>query len=359
MKATFIMHPTRILMGLAVLAAVTSLSSWADGLLVEGYTVEGGTSVLTFVNVPTAVVYVVESALSPAGEWQTAQAARAPVGQLSVEMNGQPVCFHRIVAGVTNSVTPEPDGMVLIPAGSFQMGDNLGDGRSEELPVHTVYVSAFYMDRTEVTWAKWQEVRTWAETNEYDIGTTGAAKGSTHPVYNLNWYGVVKWCNARSQMEGKATCYTRGGNIYRTGEYDDIVCNWSAPGYRLPTEAEWEKAARGGFSGKRFPWGDTIDHTRANYQSYWKNGAPVYCYDLGYYGYDTRYATGDYPYTSPVASFAANGYGLHDMSGSLMEWCWDWFDDYPSGSVSNPRGPLSPSGYWGSARVVRDGIWRS
>jgi len=250
-----------------------------------------------------------------------------------------------------------PD-MALIPAGSFQMGDNLGDGYNWERPVHTVYVSAFHMDKTEVTWAKWQDVRTWAAANGYDIGSVGAGKAADHPVLSVNWYDCVKWLNARSEKEGLTPCYSRGGALYKEGQHDDIACDWSAGGYRLPTEAEWEKAARGGLPGRRFPWGDTISHSRANYMCSWYAGAPKYSYDKATSsGYHPTYNDGTFPYTSPTGSFAANGYGLYDMSGNVWEWCWDWMDDYPSDSVSNPHGPSSYTYKWWIFRVIRGGCW--
>jgi formylglycine-generating enzyme required for sulfatase activity len=150
-------------------------------------------------------------------------------------------------------IVPISAGFSLIPAGSFQMGDALAEGLSQELPVHTVQVSAFYMAKHEVTKALWDEVRTWAAGNGYTDLPVGGGKAADHPVQAINWYAMVKWCNARSEKNGLTPCYRVCSEIYRFGE-NEPDCNWEANGYRLPTEAEWEKAARGGLSGKRFPW---------------------------------------------------------------------------------------------------------
>jgi len=243
--------------------------------------------------------------------------------------------------------------MVLVPAGAFVMGDTFGDGGSNELPLHTNTLSAFYMDETEVTKAKWDEVYTWAVAHSYTFENAGSGKATNHPVHTVNWYDCVKWANARSEMNGFEPCYTNGnGTIYTNGTFDG-GCNWSATGYRLPTEAEWEKAARGGMANRRFPWDDvnTIQHTRANY--YASPGG----YDTSpTSGYHPDYDTGGYPYTSPVGSFAPNGYGLYDMAGNLYEWCWDWYGStyYASSPSTDPRGPGS-----GSVRVMRGGYWGS
>ena len=159
--------------------------------------------------------------------------------------------------------------MALIPAGSFQMGDTFSEGYSAERPVHSVYVSAFSMDSCLVTKALWDTVYNWAITHGYTFDNAGAGKASNHPVQTVNWYDAVKWCNARSEMEALTPCYYTSSaltTVYRTGDLSvsNAAVFWSATGYRLPTEAEWEKAARGGLSGQRFPWGNTISWTQAN-----------------------------------------------------------------------------------------------
>jgi formylglycine-generating enzyme required for sulfatase activity len=256
-----------------------------------------------------------------------------------------------------------PEGFSLISAGSFQMGNMLsvsGDGFPDELPVHTVQVSAFYMAKHEVTKALWDEVRAWGLNNGYTDLPAGngsyASKGVNHPVHTISWYAMVKWCNARSEKEGLVACYYTNAAqtvAYRTGntDIDNTMAKWAANGYRLPTDAEWEMASRGGLGGKRFPWGDTITHSQANYYS-----DSYFIYDVsptrGFHPLWSNNNDGKYPYTSPVGSFAANGYGLYDMAGNVFEWCWDWYDSYSAASQTDPHGATS-----GSYRVDRGGSW--
>jgi formylglycine-generating enzyme required for sulfatase activity len=261
-----------------------------------------------------------------------------------VDWNGRPssqLRFKVVVGDLRGS-------LVYIPAGAFIMGRTSGDTDTDAPPVN-VTLSQFYMGKYEVTKAEWAEVRTWALNNGYSDLGTGAGKANDYPVHTITWGDMVKWCNARSEQEKLTPCYTVSGTVVKTGSPSPDV-NWAANGYRLPTEAEWEKAARGGISGKRFPWGtDTISHSQANYY------ASTYSYDASasVNNYHPTYATGLEPYTAPVGSFPANGYGLHDMAGNVTEWCWDWYSDYAYvNNASDPRGPA-----WGESRVCRGGGW--
>jgi len=266
------------------------------------------------------------------------------------------------------------DRMAFIPSGSFVMGDSFAEGCVDEFPVHTVTLSAYYIGRYEVTNDEMVRVLQWAYDNDkITVPTDGpenlvgasqtflhmteeqcritwnrtvfsikADKGVGYPCVEVLWYGAVAYCNFLSEMEGLTPCY----------DLDDWSCDWSANGYRLPTDAEWENAARGGAEGHRFPWSDTdtIDQSRANYKS---------DTDLAYdtsesNGHHPDYAVGDFPYTSPVGSFPPNGYGLYDTGGNVWEWCWDYWDAryYTEEPMTDPHGPTT-----GSYRVVRSGRW--
>ena len=263
--------------------------------------------------------------------------------------------FYRVRGTPPPTNPPAPAGMVLIPAGPFTMGDNL-DGVTSALPLHTNQISAFYMDKYEVTKALWDEVRVWANTHGYTFDNAGSGKATNHPVHTVSWYDVVKWCNARSEKESRVSAYYTSAaqtTVYRTGQtnvQNDWV-KWSS-GYRLPTESEWEKAARGGASGQRFPWGNTITWSRANYYAY-PASAGGHAYDLNpTIGYNPAFNDGVYPYTSPVGYFAPNGYGLYAMAGNLWEWTWDWWGSYTASPATDPHGPVS-----GSSRMMRGGSW--
>jgi len=189
--------------------------------------------------------------------------------------------------------------MVQIPAGEFQMGSN---GYDEEKPIHTVYLDAFYIDIYEVTNAQYKKFMKATKHGKPEYWKDRKFNKPDYPVVGVSWE------DAKAYAE------------------------WA--GERLPTEAEWEKAGRGGLVGKYYPWGDNQTHDDANYsgtdgKDKWEN-------------------------TSPVGSFAPNGYGLYDMAGNVWEWCADWFSSnyYANSPKSNPKGPNS-----GSERVCRGGSW--
>jgi formylglycine-generating enzyme required for sulfatase activity len=341
-----------LFLALAFLAGITHAA--AQQPVITSFSQNG---VLVCTNLQPGTVASVEWASSLAGPWQTnwSRLDAVTVGpngniQVSVPM------YYR-VRGVAYT-PPPPSGMVLIPAGSFTMGDSMGDYANNAGPYYTnnavlvtANVSSFYMETNLVTWSQWQGVYAYATNHGYGFVNAGAGKGLNHPVYWVNWYDCVKWCNARSQQAGKVPVYyTDAGltEVYTNGEVE-VYVDWGAKGYRLPTEAEWEKAARGGLSGQRFPWGNLISLTNANYQGNTNTSS----YDLGPDGYSPIGTVGGWPYTSPVGSFAANGFGLYDMAGNVLQWCWDWYGT-PYAGGTDPRGAAS-----GSCRVLRGGSWGS
>ena len=339
-------------------AAMTQAQIAPAELVAPQFGISGGSLIFTVRPSVSGRTYQVQfSDTMAAGTWQNLGAVANGTGSnLAISTNYVPSVtrrFYRLLLASTSSSAPA--GFALIPAGEFQMGDAL-DGMTDA-PVHNVYVSAFYMEQYEVTKALWDEVKAWggSQYSGYAILPVGEGKSDTHPVTLINWYAVVKWCNARSEKEGLTPCYT----VASTGAvrwYSDVtpLCNWSANGYRLPTEAEWEKAARGGMVGKRFAWGDVISHTYANYYNY------NYSYESPQnQGCHPTYYVGASPYTAPVGSFGANGYGLYDMAGNVKERCWELYSSsyYTVLPRTDPRG--DPSIDVGAGRVIRGGSWGS
>jgi formylglycine-generating enzyme required for sulfatase activity len=256
-------------------------------------------------------------------------------------------------------ILPNPN-MVLVPAGTFARGDNFNEGFADERPTNSVFISAFFMDRFEVTRSLWDDVYLWAVSHGYNFSNFGEGKGASHPIHFLNWFDAVKWCNARSEKEGRGPVYFTSAaqtTVYRSGELllTNSCVRWSAAGYRLPTEAEWEKASRAGANGHRFPWGATVSFSNANYR-----GSTFQIYDTtGTNAFNPAFESGNFPYTSPIGSFAPNAYGLSDLAGNVMEWCWDgydagWFTN-ASATAANTAGPAGVTG----GRIVRGGSWAS
>jgi formylglycine-generating enzyme required for sulfatase activity len=190
---------------------------------------------------------------------------------------------------------------------------NEPDRLDNEGPQHQVTVKSFYMGKHEVTQREWQEL----------MGNNPSNfKGDNLPVQPVNWFEVIEYCNRRSVKEGLTPCYRGSGN--------SISCDWSANGYRLPTEAEWEYAAKGG---------------NKNFLTYLYAGSN----NVGAVGWYDGNSGGA---THPVGTKAANDLGIYDLSGNVWEWCWDWYGNYGSGAQTDPAGPSS-----GSYRVYRGGSW--
>ena len=214
---------------------------------------------------------------------------------------------------LTASLFSQTANMVLIPAGEFQMGSD--NGERDEKPVHTVYLDAFYIDKHEVTVAEYK--RFVKATGHRPLSESVARTSPTdqHPVVQVSWHDAMAYAK------------------------------WA--GKRLPTEAEWEKAARGGLIAQDYPWGDTIDANKANYNKNTKSGE-----------HDER--------TTPVGTYPANGYGLHDISGNVAEWCLDTYQrkfyadvprDNPIAGAENVQQAITNVDVSKKKRVVRGGSW--
>jgi sulfatase modifying factor 1 len=240
----------------------------------------------------------------------------------------------------TTTKAPQPSSLLImipVPAGTFQL---------DETPANTSTVSAFTMSETEITRAQWTAV-----TGLADPSSTNGSTGTDDPVQCANWYQALVFCNKLSLREGLTPIYTISGSTdpnnwgtVPTEDNDPIwdaaTANWSANGYRLPTELEWMWAAMGARDG-------TTGYTKAFAGSTGSNAIDDYAwYSISGDGSGPN-AEGT---THPVGTKTANELGLYDMSGNVWEWCWDWDAGYPTGALTNYSGAAS-----GTTRVSRGG----
>ncbi len=254
--------------------------------------------------------------------------------------------------------TVETNQMVLVPGGIFQMGDQFGDGSSDEQPLHSVTLNSFYLGKAEVTKADFAQFvqesgyRTTADKEGTAFGLKngewgnhkglswkgmGFPQSDNHPVIGISWYDAIEYCNWLSEKQGLQKVFTISG--------DKVTCNWTAKGYRLPSEAEWEYAARSGGKKYKYSWGNGDPDANIADESVKRQ----YYYWTIWEGYDDGYV-----YSSPIRSFRPNELYLYDMTGNVREWCWDLYgaDYYMISPPFNPKGPES-----GFHRVVRGGSW--
>jgi formylglycine-generating enzyme required for sulfatase activity len=261
-----------------------------------------------------------------------------------------------------------PDNMIHIPAGGFEMGDHFAEGTFDELPLHPILINDFFISKFETTNQQYSDFLNAAfgttiyisdgivygtinnqiycytsidfytsqinfADSVFSVKTKPPIIGrdmSLDPACMITWFGAVAYCNWLSENQGYQQCY----------DLSTWQCDFSKQGYRLPTEAEWKYAARGGQQNPyyRFPWGNTICHDNANYYAN-PNDLP---YDVNPTpGFHPDYNDGIWPYTSPVGSFPPNGFGLYDMIGNASEWCQDKHSDtyYNTAPYNNPTGP--------------------
>lgn len=243
--------------------------------------------------------------------------------------------YHFKITADDGNIPPVPGGFVLVPDGTFTMGRATGTGDSDELPTHSVTLSSFYIGKYEVTQSEYQAIMGSNPAHNYGVGTN-------YPVYFVKWYSVIKYCNLRSMNEGLTPVYTISGSTNpanwgsvptsNNSTWNAAICNWAANGYRLPTEAEWEYAARGATNDPDYLYSGSDDINAVAW--YEGNNSSSGC--------------------KPVGNKAPNALGIYDMSGNLFEWCWDWYGSsyYSSSTSTNPTGPAN-----GSGRIQRGGAW--
>ncbi len=238
--------------------------------------------------------------------------------------------------------------MILVEGGSFMMGS--GDGYAGLEPVHKLTLNSFWIGKYPVTFSEYEKYC--KDAGVETPGDEGWGRDS-RPAINVSWYDAIRYCNWLSKKEGLTPCYSVSGDTELNG-YDDrldgkeIDCDFSANGYRLPTDAEWEFSARGGAPAQQAGtfndrWAGTDVETEIGNYAWYENNAGD--------GLPGNSSHPDYG-THPVGTKRPNELGLYDMSGNVWNWVWDIRANYPTGSHNNPTGPTS-----GTGRVVRGGGW--
>jgi formylglycine-generating enzyme required for sulfatase activity len=217
-----------------------------------------------------------------------------------------------------------PANFVLVPGGTFTMGSPVSEaGRNDSEVQHQVRLSSFAISKYDVTFDEYDAYC--QATGQKKPDDQGWGRGS-RPVINVSWYDAVAFCNWLSKQEGLRPAYTINGT--------NVSCDWSVNGYRLPTEAEWEFAAKGGAQA-------SILAVNAVYEG------SINLDQVAWYGGNSG------KQTHPVGQKAANSLGLYDMAGNVWQWCWDLYGNYPTANQSDPRGPTSGEGLL----VLRGGSW--
>ena len=340
----FITTATSLLAAPPVVSNVTASQRVGTKLVDAYYSVSGSAPFTVWMEVSTdngaTFTIPATSVTGDRGVGISAGSAKHIVWDAGNDWDGNYTAQCRVkIFATDSSVIAAPAGMAYITAGAALGGSP---------------VSAFYMDKFEVSKGMYLNVVTWGLTHGWSNLAVGDGAAPDHPIVSVSWYDCVKWCNARSEKEGLIPCYYTEAaqtNVYRTGDLDiqNTWVKWTANGYRLPTEAEWHRAAAGNAT-TTYPWGNTITGADCNYTA---SGDPfstasIQTTPIGYYNGTT--------YTITGGTFATNdrrnSYGLYDVCGNALEWCWDWSGgSYPTGTT-NSQGPTV-----GTSRVLLGGAW--
>jgi len=246
--------------------------------------------------------------------------------------------------------------MVFVEGGEFLMGctdEQGGDCDDDEKPVRKVFVNDFYMGKYEVTFEQYDA---FCEATGRDKANDDEGRG-TRPVINVSWYDAIEYCNWLSEQEGLEPCYRidkENKDPNNKSSLDDmkwtVECDFTKNGYRLPTEAEWEYAARGGRASEGHKGAGV---SRVEELFLYGN----YCDENCTWSWRDSLRNDGYQYTAPVGSFRPNELGLYDMSGNVWEWCWDWYGNpyISEKGVSIYRDAVGS--IYGANRVLRGGSW--